>query len=341
MKLLSSYLRNRSIQAVRIGSVISDYCHVSSGVPQGSILGSLLFILFINHLPEVCINSRMFLYADDGKCLSSDLAALQSDLENCISWANKNSMTFNASKTVLIRFSYTVLPCTVNFSINCIHSSLSVKDLGVHVASDLNWSHHIQIKLKNCYVLFIYLKRSIPSNSCRSLKIRLYHIYLSPALLYGCEIWSPNATHLLKLERYQSRVLSWCVAGDSYRHRMMTCGVFPVSLQIQLKTLLLLNKLLHNLYDFPIYDFIIICYPSSRHYNTRGCDKPVFVVPKTKRHKTDMYFMIRATKWAKRIQTSTDISLFNTPSSFAKSMCALFWTFLIFFCAYSIRNPYF
>ena len=220
------------------------------------------------------------------------------DLEKCILWANQNCMTFNASKTVFIRFSYTTIPTSIYFAQKCIMSSSSTKDLGVIISSDLSWNEHISSKLRNCYGIFINLKRCIPFHSAASLKLRLYHIYILPTLLYASEIWAPNVTQLFKLERFQARVLAWCVPGNSYNHRMKVCGVLPISLQIQMKALVMFNKLLNDCYDFPIYNYILLSYNRNCHYNLRDNTRPVFIVPRTKRHRTDTSFIVRAAKWA-------------------------------------------
>ena len=99
--LLSSYLSNR-VQCVKVGHFYSRWETIASEVPQGSVLGPLLFIVFNNDLPSVCLSSIMFLYADDSKAITTNLKNLQLDLNACISWAEQNLMEFNASKTELI-----------------------------------------------------------------------------------------------------------------------------------------------------------------------------------------------------------------------------------------------
>ena len=98
LRLISSYLSNR-VQCVKVGHLYSRWETSTSGVPQGSVLGPLLFFVFMNDLPSVCLSSIMFLYADDSKAIYTNLKNLQLDLNACISWANQNLMEFNASKT--------------------------------------------------------------------------------------------------------------------------------------------------------------------------------------------------------------------------------------------------
>ena len=98
LKLFSSYLSDR-YQCVKVGDVYSEYALVAGGVPQGSILGPLLFVIFINDLPDVCNSSFFFLYADDSKMICNSTPSLQSDVKACIEWSKINLMQFNAAKT--------------------------------------------------------------------------------------------------------------------------------------------------------------------------------------------------------------------------------------------------
>ena len=103
-----SYLTNRS-QVVRVNQAISSQLPVLSGVPQGSILGPLLFLIFINDLPDCVKYARMFIFADDTKLLlpirdSVDSIHLQSDIHSVINWSKSNNINFNDKKFVLLSF---------------------------------------------------------------------------------------------------------------------------------------------------------------------------------------------------------------------------------------------
>ena len=102
-KLIHSYFIGRK-QFVEIIGTSSTFRVIISGVPQGSILGPLLFLIFIDNLPNSCSESLMFLFADDCKTISSDLPALERDFHSCLRWAQENLMTFNLSKTNFIAF---------------------------------------------------------------------------------------------------------------------------------------------------------------------------------------------------------------------------------------------
>ena len=104
LKIIDSYLIGRK-RIVEMMGTSSTFRVIISGVPQGSILGRLLFLVFIDKLPNSCSESLMFLFADDCKSISSYLPALERDFHSCLRWEH-NLMTFNLSKTnfiVLVR----------------------------------------------------------------------------------------------------------------------------------------------------------------------------------------------------------------------------------------------
>ena len=119
-----AYLTDRS-QCVSVEGHLSNWLPVSSGVPQGSILGPLLFALYINDLPSSVLSSHVLLFADDTKCYRSvlsfsDSTLLQADLDQLSIWSSCNSLSFNAAKCQLLRFFlYSTRSSTLtNWSIN-------------------------------------------------------------------------------------------------------------------------------------------------------------------------------------------------------------------------------
>ena len=107
-KWFQAYLSCRS-QHVRLNQCISDPLPVISGVPQGSILGPLLFLIFVNDIPSSIKHSHVFLFADDAKCLkkissSSDCHSLQDDLSRLSIWSLRWNLHFNENKCVVFRF---------------------------------------------------------------------------------------------------------------------------------------------------------------------------------------------------------------------------------------------
>ena len=147
------YLSNRT-QYVSIGNCLSNYLPVISGVPQGSILGPLLFLIFINDLPSTII-SQIFEFADDTKCFrlitsKSDIQQLQHDLNSLFNWTFNNHLSFNLSKFVFMSFHHK-FSSLYNVNGHVISESSSCKDLGVIFTKSLSWREHYQMISSKAY----------------------------------------------------------------------------------------------------------------------------------------------------------------------------------------------
>ena len=148
LKWFSSFLTTRR-QRVVINGCASDRSPVSSGVPQGSILGPLLFILYINDLPSA-VSSIMKIFADDVamNCSvdsPSDRIAFQHDLDLITDWCSKWQMRLNPSKCELLCISNKHTPTKPLYYINnhLLHWARSVKYLGVIVDTKLSWNSNV------------------------------------------------------------------------------------------------------------------------------------------------------------------------------------------------------
>jgi len=151
--ILSSFLKNRS-QSVVVDGVSSAQVKVESGVPQGRVLGPMLFLLHFNDLPD-CVSSRVRLFADD--CLlyrpiyeTSDQQALQKDLDSLAVWCNRCGMSFNAAKCEVMRMSRKKAVLRKIYTINeqAVQEVNKARYLGVIISSNLQWSAHVSTTTK-------------------------------------------------------------------------------------------------------------------------------------------------------------------------------------------------
>ena len=155
-KWMRAYISNR-VQCVSVYQSVSGLLPVLSGVPQGSILGPLLFLIFINDLPEAVSSSMMYLFADDSKCaihISSlyDCLSLQDDLTRITQWSATWNLLLNDNKCTAVHFSTSQSPLLYNYTVNgkVIPFTSTHKDLGILVSSDQQWSNHYQLRHIKC-----------------------------------------------------------------------------------------------------------------------------------------------------------------------------------------------
>ena len=201
VSLLCSYLSDRR-QRVNIDGFLSDKLPVASGVPQGSVLGPLLFLIYIDDMIRVPQYSQVYCFADDNKllcCGDSVFGNVQKDLNALRLWSHCNGLSFNSSKCYYLH-STPSTSYSVSIGVDDIERVPCVTDLGIVILSSLKWKHHIQTKLLKERRSFGYLKHSVPYNIPSGVKYNLFKACVLSLLLYGYPAWHPEMTELRKLE---------------------------------------------------------------------------------------------------------------------------------------------
>ena len=202
-KWFKAYLSHRH-QCVSLNNSTSNTLPVISGVPQGSILGPVLFLIFVNDLPPTVSSSSLYLFADDTKCLShinnlGDSLSLQDDLNLLTSWSNHWKLIFNTLKCAVLRFSPSLsisAPSpTYYISGHPVLQREFHKDLGIVMSHDLSWDNHYKYILSNAYKMLGLLRRTFPKVDCVQAKKALYLSLVRSKLTYCSPIWRP---HFLK-----------------------------------------------------------------------------------------------------------------------------------------------
>ena len=198
LEWFASYLRNRKQQTFCENN-LSEALPVTFGVPQGSILGPLLFLVYINELPAVIEHSEVSLYADDTVlyCFSKELHQLESklnaDLYNVAMWLKANKLTLNLTKTksMLIgsnRKLVNISSMSLS-SFDCKLDSVSTfKYLGIKLASDFTWSDHVEhviSKVNQRRGLLRRIKHLLPFTA----RLLFYNSLVLPIFDYADLVW--------------------------------------------------------------------------------------------------------------------------------------------------------
>ena len=271
-----AYLTNRR-QCVVIEGKQSSWLPVTSGVPQGSILGPLLFNIYINEIPSILSSSSTLLYADDTKCFKRikstvDYSLLQNDLNQLLLWSRKNQLSFNVSKCCILRFSNN---CTS--SVNCdyhldnasIPCPSHCKDLGVIFSTDLSWSNHYCMISSRAYRQLGLIRRCFSSSTPVKVKKLLYTSLVRSQLTYCSQVWRPRFVgDFVSLELVQRRATRYILNNFSsdYKQRLTSLRLFPLMYFLELLDILFFIKCL----KFPEPSFPILDYVSFFNANTRS-----------------------------------------------------------------------
>ena len=170
---------------VSVDGISSNQLPVLSGLPQGNILGPLLFLVYIiiNDLPEQIDYASCYLFADDAKLLKSisvvnDSITPQTDLNNLCIWCKEWKITLNGGKcgTIRMSLSHDKFTCNDQYHIHAsILQSISCqRGLGIMVRNDLSWTTHYNNICSKAYRSLNLIQRRVSPNSAPSLKKQLY-----------------------------------------------------------------------------------------------------------------------------------------------------------------------
>ena len=222
--LLKSYLTNRK-QYVKIGNCKSELEQINCGVPQGSVLGPLLFLIYINDLHKACTMGNLRIFADDTtlffKCNNKDDITTKGTqiMTQLNEWFKANKLTLNSDKSNFVIFrsrqnKITNLPVQIKFQTTCIKQSESAKFLGVILDEHLTWNNHITEvcnKLKRYFKIFYFIRNFVNIEQIRT----IYYAFIFSRIKYGIPTFGFTDENKLKcLQVLQNKLLKVLLAKN-------------------------------------------------------------------------------------------------------------------------------
>ena len=227
---IKSWLSNRR-QRVAVEGNFSEWAKVISGVPQGSVLGPVLFLVYINDL-EVGLVSELSKFADDSKLLKSvssdeDLDIVREDLHKLESWAEKWQMEFNVDKCSVMHLVKNDMCADYSLFNKQIKVSEKERDLGIIVDNKLRFSEQCNAVVNKANSTLGMIKRNIVSRDHKIIS-KLYKALVRPKLEYCIQAWRPyfrkDIDKLEKVQRRATKLISDC-RNLSYKDRLVYTGL--------------------------------------------------------------------------------------------------------------------
>ena len=255
---IKNFLNNRK-QRVKVNGIFSNWQDILSGIPQGSVLGPILFVIYINDLPDL-VDSFIHLFADDTKMFNSilndnDVANFQDDIFNLCSWSKKWQLQFNTSKCKVMHLgsnnnknNYQMFDKEDNTY--TLSNTTLEKDLGVNIDEGLKFHDHVNITVKKANSIVGIIKRNF-RNLDDTIIIQLYKTLIRPILEYGNSVWYPRfIKDDEKIERVQRRVTKLIkgLNGLSYQDRLRQIHLPTLKYRRMRGDMIEVYKFLHGYY---------------------------------------------------------------------------------------------
>jgi ribonucleases P/MRP protein subunit RPP40 len=263
IKWVKNWLTGRK-QRVVVRGTRSNWLPVASGVPQGSVLGPILFLIYINDL-ENGIGSKVLKFADDTKIFksiksSADSKDLQNDLNKISSWSKKWQMPFNANKCHSLHIGHNNPKPEYYLSGEKIQSTNIERDLGVLIQDDLDQSQQVAKVVKKANQMLGLISRTY-TNKSRDNIIPLYKTLVRPHLEFAVQAWRPykqkDIDNIESVQRRATRMVSELTDMD-YPSRLKNTNLISLEMRRLRADLIEVFKIMKGFEGVNIDDFFVL-----------------------------------------------------------------------------------
>ena len=292
---IESFISGRS-QIVSINGTHSRRLQVWSGVPQGSVLGPVLFTLFINDvLNDVCSLGKIF--ADDTKLIKvvddlNDADKLQNDLNRLFDWCKTWNMEFNKGKCKIMHYGKTNNKFLYHMDGTILEITKEEKDLGVYWTDDLKPEKQIRSCVAKAYIAVNKIRKTF-SFMNKEMFLLLYKTFVRPLLEYCQSVWSPYLkSDIDMLENVQRRATKIVpeIKDLTYEERLNQLGLFKLSERRLRGDMIFIYKMLNGMIDLQFTDFFTC---SQNPHHTRGHNQKIELGVKPNTNMREKFFTNR------------------------------------------------
>ena len=247
---------------------------MTSGVPQGSILGPLLFLLYINDFPlSVSCNTELF--ADDSVLYrkittEDDCVKFQDDLLSAASWCELWKVTLKSEKCTSLHVTKSKCPLVHQYVMNDVNLSIvnKHKHLGIWIESSLGWDSHINYIVGKANRVLSLIRRTFGSKDPVAVKTA-YNVLVRPILEYACPVWNPHLVkHIHSIESIQRRATRLiCGSVKSHSERLAELNWSTLELRRKYICLVQLYKIINGFSDVDYTRYIDLTGPTRTRRN--------------------------------------------------------------------------
>lgn len=265
-----SYLTNRKV-VVKIGTTTSEQKDISIGTPQGSVLGPLIFLLYVNDLPSHISHGKIFMYADDTSIVISDPDPLTLNYKISVvlvefkKWCYDNRLIINHNKTILVEFGCRQKKNQPNLNFNfhgfSLAASKQVKFLGITLDHNFNFYDQIDDVCSKLNKGF-YVINSLKNVLNRDALLNVYYALIYSPIAYSVNVWgqSSGIDRVFILQKRVIRLIFNLHYHESCRETFKNSNLFTVTSIYLMKLLTLIHT---NKSKVPVHSEV-------HNYNTRG-----------------------------------------------------------------------